>query len=341
MLRTLLCLFPTETQYPSVILLNMLVLEYQRRTNTPAWLMFLHNFSLFNEESGEMSFSALARAMLGHTNRSDFAHVNTIYILLHQYVCVDDDVQKDRNTKALRNGYQKVDVEGRGVQAARVFLLGHLQTIERNQYRIYSGKPVKGNPAFNNQRAGIASLCVATELKPMWIPDIRKVLGKKFATLKKKLGTNYGYEVAHIFPEFSKYDKRPFQRHAAVLAEQKGGPVVELSSSDESSSSEEQDCDEPVCDESEVDSDDIGEMKGPEEEDGATVPDVASVCVSLTSNSQIRHQYPELYSQAMEAGMEAAIALSLRDKLQDSHSSDDEGVLGHGSKRPRSENDSD
>jgi hypothetical protein len=45
-----------------MILLNMLVLDYQKRINTPAWQMFVNNFSLFNEESGEMSFSALARA---------------------------------------------------------------------------------------------------------------------------------------------------------------------------------------------------------------------------------------------------------------------------------------
>ena len=147
-----------------------------------------------------MSFSALARAMLGHTNKSDFSHVNTLYILLHQYVCVDDDVQKDRNTKALRNGYQRVDIEGAGVQAARVFLVGHLQTIERNQYRIYGGKPQKDNPAFKSQRAGVVSLRAAGEKKPMWIPNLNPILSKKWKILKKKLGTNWGFEVAHIFP---------------------------------------------------------------------------------------------------------------------------------------------
>ena len=318
----------------------MVVLDYQRRTNTPAWKMFVHNFSLFNEESGEMSFSALARAMIGHTNRSDFTHVNTLYILLHQYVCVDDDVQKDRNTKALRNGYQKVDVDGAGVQAARVFLLGHLQTIERNQHRIYSGKVQKGNPAFDNQRAGIASLSVASEKKPMWIPDIQPLLSKKWASLKKKLGTNWGYSVAHIFPQFSKFDQRRFQLHAALLEEQKGGPAAVVSDSDKSSS-EESDFQDDLEPESEDSSEDIGEMKAENFEDDGDNFEVESVRGSVNSDVALAARFPEVHSMAMEAGMQAAISARLRHQLPDSVPFDDDEPWDQGNKRPRSGSESD
>ena len=225
--------------------------------------MFVNNFALFNEESGEMSFSALARAVTGHTNKSEFAHINALYILLHQYVRIDDEVKKDRNTKAMRNGFVKVDDNGAGVQAARVFLVGHLQTIERNQFRVYGGKAMKANPAFESQRAGIVSLTVAQERKPMWIPDIRPLLAKKWKSIKKKLNTNWGFHVAHVFPEFATFNRRRFLAQAAVIEEQKGGPALDYDQ--ESTSSEALSDDDggglSIAPSSSEDSEDIGEMK--------------------------------------------------------------------------------
>ena len=245
-----------------MILLNMLVLDYQKRINTPAWQMFVNNFSLFNEESGEMSFSALARAVVGHTNKSDFDHISSLYVLLHQYVRIDDEVQKDRNTKALRNGFVKVDENGAGVQAARVFLVGHLQTIERNQYMVYGGRAIKGNPSFDSQRAGIASLTVAQEKKPMWIPDIRPLLAKKWKLLKKKFNTNWGFQVAHVFPQFAKFNARRFLTHDAILDEQKGGPLVAVGDEQSDQEDDFDDCEEDMSfvSSSEDLSEDIGEM---------------------------------------------------------------------------------
>jgi len=69
LIRVLVGLTPTKDNYIYAMLLQTLFLCYQHAHNLPAWRMLVSDFSVFNEESCEMSLAVLARATIGHTTR--------------------------------------------------------------------------------------------------------------------------------------------------------------------------------------------------------------------------------------------------------------------------------
>ena len=62
---------------------QLLVLLHQRANKTCACQMLEGSLSTFNEEGGEMTFGLVARCILGDTHARRFAHLNTIYNLIH------------------------------------------------------------------------------------------------------------------------------------------------------------------------------------------------------------------------------------------------------------------
>ena len=59
----------TAHNYPKMILTQLLILEYWRKTGYYACDMMAANTSIVNEELGEATFSLLSRAVLGDSCR--------------------------------------------------------------------------------------------------------------------------------------------------------------------------------------------------------------------------------------------------------------------------------
>ena len=72
---------PREHGYTASIVTQILIVLYQKKHDTPAWRMLKHDFTVFNEEVGEMAFSILARCVLGDSSQSRLEHLNEAYTL--------------------------------------------------------------------------------------------------------------------------------------------------------------------------------------------------------------------------------------------------------------------
>ena len=138
---------PTSDAYVKTILCNVLVFNTQLGKMLPPAKLFLEAFSLFNEEVGEMSFSVLSRL----TKPGDLVNmdrINKLYVLVHEYVSVDDDLMVDNNTKAMRNGFSKFDKDSQTANAVQYFLKGLVRRLKYNRFQIYDGARAFGNPNF-------------------------------------------------------------------------------------------------------------------------------------------------------------------------------------------------
>ena len=82
-------------EYQRSLIANLLIWEWYEQQGHPVMELAQRNASLFNEESGEISFSALARQVVGKPSQSnlDLIHKRYRLIGLAMEVCRDMDVQ--------------------------------------------------------------------------------------------------------------------------------------------------------------------------------------------------------------------------------------------------------
>ena len=178
-----------------------MVVLYQKMNNLPAWDMLKHNMAMFNEEAGELSFSILARCVLGDTTKSKFDHLNEMYSLIHVFREIDNDLRDDPDQTGPKvNWRTRVKPESEEVTGTSAWLGQLLRQIQYNQVVEYNGE-AKG---YKNMQAGLANqqkrkvdgpIYVSSEQKTAYMPYV--------ATLKERLHNNrhWGNQVKDVWPE--------------------------------------------------------------------------------------------------------------------------------------------
>ena len=83
------------SEYVRALTASLLLWSHYERCNHPCWQMFSHNVSCFNEESGEISLSVLARDISRGGVRSDCKKVSQTFRLVKAKAEVAADIGVD------------------------------------------------------------------------------------------------------------------------------------------------------------------------------------------------------------------------------------------------------
>ena len=120
------------------IITQTLVIFYQRAKSLPHWQMLEANLCTFNEEAGEISFSCLARACLGDTQRDNAEHLNKLYVMIKAYAEVENEIEADvaseRNTTSWR---KKLKADSEEMDATVECILSQLRMIKDKKLCMY------------------------------------------------------------------------------------------------------------------------------------------------------------------------------------------------------------
>jgi hypothetical protein len=137
--------------YRKAIILQMMIFLYIKKYGLPAWEMFLENLAVYNEESGEISFSILSRCVLGDTMKFDFDHLNKMYRMMNVYLQCRDAVAEDSHGKTIRSrSHQSHDVNSVEVQTTIAHFKNTINKMRCGQFRWY----VEGPKCYPNSTAG-------------------------------------------------------------------------------------------------------------------------------------------------------------------------------------------
>ena len=209
MIRLLMCLKWDKTKeskgdvYLTSLLTELLVQQNNITQSLPAFDVLSNCFSLLNEEVGEMSFSVLARLVYSKAHEVKLDVVNRLFVLVHEYAALDNDILADVDSRGMRNGYTKINFESETSKAVTAFFQTMMRQIKFNQFKIYTGEPKFGNPVFLPTRKENIVIWKQRPVKEKaWIDDIIPVLEYTF----KKLKTSMSKPVKHVFtdwPEFA------------------------------------------------------------------------------------------------------------------------------------------
>jgi len=202
--------------YMNSLLCELLVQSHNLENELPSFDLLNNAFSLFNEEVGEMSFSVLARLMYSKSHEVDLNIVNKLYVLVHEYAALDDDIVADLDKKGMRNGFTKINYEGETAKSIRYFLTTIVRQLRCNQFKIYTGEPKFGNPVFMPQGKKDLIQWTVRQVKPLlWISNMEEALQNAFKKLKVSLEKPVK-DLDKYWPEFRTMVD-PFDRDKMVL----------------------------------------------------------------------------------------------------------------------------
>lgn len=183
--------------YPLRMLVNLLVMEYWRKSGHVAFKMMKNNMCLFNEEQGEISFSMLARLVLGDSLKSDFEHMNKMYNLIPAFRQVKTDVLADSARPSSLNWRHRITPQDDSVQMVGTFFRRTIRSILEGTFTAYDGTSLCN-------RSADASLNHRTnEFMPqVYNPDVLSNLPAMFSAARSLLTCSFlGPDLLDIWPE--------------------------------------------------------------------------------------------------------------------------------------------
>lgn len=208
-IRMLLCLNSRRDSYCKSLLVDLMVLCYQRSINSPSWQMFLTNFSLFNEEVGEMSYSCLSRMTMHDTKRGDIDHISMLYCLIQEYAAVDDAVWSDHNRASMRNGSVKWKRDAPAGLASRRFMMGLVRLLSKDAYYVYPHRTQVSGSQYHEQYKSreMGSKYVVNAntiyMPAFWKADIRPDIEFHMRTIRNTMFGSYGHRVRMFWPQMN------------------------------------------------------------------------------------------------------------------------------------------
>lgn len=159
-----------DKSYGDAVLTSMMLLKYQRDRGLFAWKMFKRNLSVFNEESGESSFSVLGRCCLGDTTVNKFEHLNRMYQDIHASLHAAKYIKKDVGLGHWSSdGHIEVSKMSDDIDAAVSYIKSVIRSLSTNQHMMYDGK----KDGYRNKTRAILHL-VPLDEKVVRIYDILK-----------------------------------------------------------------------------------------------------------------------------------------------------------------------
>ena len=244
--------------YAQSVLMECLLLAYQKEKELPMWDMFVGGLSCFNEEAGEISFAMLARSVRGDTTHDHLTHLRKMYALIHSYAGVERLIKTQHldvtDDKFRGNWRKKVDPDGWAAQETRSLLSTLLRQIKAQSYRVYPGTL----PEYKSRTDALQNMVKYTRVKAsFWDIDFKAGLEKQVEKCRVKYKKDWMSKHSDIWPEF----KVPEEMVEIVNAKSSTDQMSDVTSDDEKSSQVSDDCQE-VCE-----NDDAGDLSGGYESD--------------------------------------------------------------------------
>jgi hypothetical protein len=200
MLKVHLCMDTTSRggAYTQSIIMQLMIVLYQKAKNLPTWEMLQGSLSMFNEEAGEITFSQLARAVVGDTQQRKFPHMDRLYKLLHIYGDVELDQLEDTTEAGERSSRRKIDPDGEEVTAVVAYMKQKFREIKTESIMEYDGS----KSSYKTRPYAVHHQKPLKARKGYWKDDMLADLKLNIAKSKKKFyQTDWGGQYDAIWPE--------------------------------------------------------------------------------------------------------------------------------------------
>lgn len=182
--------------YPKMMLCCMLITEHWRRTHYVGRAMMKKNMHMYNEELGEISFSVLARCVLGDNHKSDLQHLRSLYKLLPVYRDTKDQLLADTTSSDSINYRYTIKPGDDSVMVVTLFFQRTIRQIRSGEYRSYNGS----SEAYKSAAKAVGCLTVDC-LPEIFRSDITDLVDAYFDQIDRSVHSNFLYSDRDIWRE--------------------------------------------------------------------------------------------------------------------------------------------
>ena len=172
--------------YVQTIIFQLLLLNNASAQELPARKLLQQNFSMFNEEPGEMSFAVLGRAVLGDHVTDLLEHMNKRFLLVREHQQEDDALREDNGMtfKADNHWRRNWTTDSPKVQSARHFLSARLREMNTPYFMVYPNPKIVPS-AFLKKSVAAANMTAFHRTNRAWVSDISVPLALHLTKLSK------------------------------------------------------------------------------------------------------------------------------------------------------------
>lgn len=190
---------PQAREYQRALSTSVHLWEWMRSTGHPAWSIFANNASAFNEESGEICFSVLARELAGSGIRSDCDAVSRKFALIKSKIQISQDLNVDLcGDDFSSRDHCRVGRRSEEVQAATSFFKRMIRALSNKSHRHYG--PDCGVLDQKDRRRQAARKTVAAEVIPALKLAVGDQLRKVSETVEESHRAYWVYPHRDIWP---------------------------------------------------------------------------------------------------------------------------------------------
>ena len=188
--------------YITSIICQLCLLNSQRAAALPTWQLLQQNFSMFNEEPGEMSFAVLNRAVLGDHVTDLLDHMHKRFLLVREHQQEDNALRDDngmsfKNSKTWRRDWS---VDSPEVQSAQHFLKGRLREMTTKHFLVYPCAK-KEPQAYLKKSVAQSTMTPFHRAQKTWRSDLSEPLDLHLRKMSKYKST-WMTDLPNKWPEF-------------------------------------------------------------------------------------------------------------------------------------------
>ena len=194
-------------EYIQGIMFQLHLLDYHKTINSPTWQMFKNQASVFNEESGEVSFSILARTVLGHSNKADIDHMNDRYKQINSVREIDDALVTEGGAvfKSDRNWRKEYTKDSEQVTTVAEFMKSRIRDIASGNARMYDGS----KESYKSKVKAADHQVPFSKQKRFWLNGVKGYWDKYIERMTGWTDSSWGAQLVDIWPEMSQDDMIP------------------------------------------------------------------------------------------------------------------------------------
>jgi len=186
------------SEYQRALILSIMLWSHHKRNNDQVWKMFASNACAFNEESGEICFSVLARGVARSGIRSDVNAVSKSYRLIRPKMRVAMDIGVDicgEDFKHKNNHNATIKASCKEVKSTAAFFSRMIRALKAGRFQQYTDS--LGVP---DEKTGIRPTEKAI-MVPKLDRDVRRQYNKVLNKLQKSMQTFWVCDHNDVWPD--------------------------------------------------------------------------------------------------------------------------------------------
>jgi hypothetical protein len=189
-----------STEYEKVITMQILLIEYWKSTNHVIWELMKNGLAAFNEETGEVCFSVLARLVMKDTMKYDIQHISNKYKLVNRYRKVAHEFPSELMSRGMWDAsHHHIRATDTEVMKLAAHFDNMISQVRKNRYLPYRAMSKKKDKGRYLRKAVEDRKRMEMKVYRMFVDDTREKVAIALSKVRRYINSPMPPEAVSLF----------------------------------------------------------------------------------------------------------------------------------------------